>query len=121
MTSRRKFLQSCLISPLLLSNVSIAKESINTVNGKINAPNLGKTLIHEHILVDFIGADKINPNRWDHQKVIDKVLPYLLEIKAKGIQSLADCTPAYLGRDVLLLQKLLKLSDIHILPPLYES
>ena len=115
MTSRRKFLKSCLISPLLLSNFPNENESVNTVNGKINASKLGKTLVHEHILVDFIGADKINSSRWDQQKVIDKALPYLLEIKAKGINSLADCTPAYLGRDVLLLQKISSLSGIHIL------
>jgi phosphotriesterase-related protein len=115
MTSRRNFLQICLASPFITGNFTLAEEPVYTVNGKIHASALGKTLIHEHILVDFIGAGKIHPSRWDHQKVIDKVLPYLLEIKARGITSLADCTPAYLGRDVLLLQKLSALSGLHIL------
>ncbi|MCF0054286.1 phosphotriesterase [Dyadobacter sp. CY356] len=115
MHSRRSFLQFCLSAPFFLPDISLQEGNINTVLGEIKAWDLGRTLIHEHILVDFIGADKINANRWDHQKVIDKVLPYLLEIKERGIKSLVECTPAYLGRDVLLLKKLSELSGLHIL------
>lgn len=81
----------------------------------MNASDLGVTLIHEHVLVDFIGADKITPDRWKHEEVIKKVLPYLLEIKERGIQSLVECTPAYIGRDVLLLQKLSEKSGLNVL------
>lgn len=115
MPSRRNFLQFCFSVPFFIREVSFSEGIINTVRGEIKASDLGKTLIHEHVLVDFIGADKINANRWNHQKVIDKVLPYLLEIKERGIKSLVECTPAYLGRDVLLLQKLSTLSKLHIL------
>lgn len=115
MPSRRNFLQFCFSAPFFIHEFSFSEGIINTVRGEIKASDLGRTLIHEHILVDFIGADKINTNRWDHQKVIDKVLPYLLEIKERGIKSLVECTPAYLGRDVLLLQKLSQLCDLHIL------
>ncbi|MBE9464690.1 phosphotriesterase [Dyadobacter subterraneus] len=115
MPSRRKFLQFCFTAPFLVRSLPFSEGKINTVTGEINASDLGKTLIHEHILVDFIGADKINPNRWDHQKVIDKVLPYLLEAKNHGIKTLVECTPAYLGRDVSLLKKLSGLSGLNIL------
>jgi phosphotriesterase-related protein len=47
--------------------------------------------------------------------VIKKVLPHLLEIKAKGIKTIAECTPAFIGRDVLLLQKLSRQSGLTIL------
>lgn len=112
MHSRRKFIQSCILSPLLLNNLGSSNEKIITVSGEINSSDLGSTLIHEHVLVDFIGADKIQPSRWNHDQVIDKVLPYLLEAKQRGIQSIVECTPAYLGRDVMLLQKLSSLSKI---------
>ena len=115
MVSRRKFLQCCLTTPFILEDLSTRTAKINTVLGQITSEKFGKTLIHEHVLVDFIGADKINSNRWEHEKVIQKVLPFLKEIKAKGIQSVAECTPAYLGRDVILLQKLSKLSGLNIL------
>jgi len=115
MVSRRKFLQGCLSAPFILQDNFVQSEKINTVLGHINPADLGKTLIHEHVLVDFIGADKIDPNRWKHEEVIQKVLPFLEEIKANGIQSIAECTPAYLGRDVVLLQKLSRLSGLNIL------
>lgn len=115
MVSRRKFLQYCLASPFIYGDLYAQTQIINTVLGPIKSAELGKTLIHEHVLVDFIGADKVNPNRWEHEKVIQKVLPFLKEIKAKGIQSIAECTPAYLGRDVMLLKKLSQLSGLQIL------
>ena len=115
MLSRRKFLQRCLTAPFVLKEISSQTRQINTVLGAVNPARLGKTLIHEHVLVDFVGADKINPDRWEHEKVIRRVLPFLKEIKAKGIQSIVECTPAYLGRDVLLLQKLSRLSGLNIL------
>lgn len=115
MQSRRRFIQSCISLPLLAKIPAWVEPRIMTVSGEISTDVLGNTLVHEHVLVDFIGADKITPQRWEHDAVINKILPYLLEMKAKGINSIAECTPAYLGRDVLLLRKLAKLSGLHIL------
>jgi phosphotriesterase-related protein len=86
-----------------------------TVRGPIPASNMGTSLIHEHILVDFIGAEKYDPSRWNKEEVIKKVLPYLQELNATGCQTLIECTPNYLGRDVKLLQNLSKLSELNIL------
>jgi phosphotriesterase-related protein len=86
-----------------------------TVNGPISPEQLGTALIHEHLLVDFIGADRVNPNRWNRDVVIKKVLPYLLEAKKAGVKTLVDCTPAFLGRDVVLLQQLATQSGLHLL------
>lgn len=75
---------------------------------------MGSTLIHEHVLVDFIGADKISLDRWKRDEVVMKMLPYLQELKQAGCQTLFDCTPAYLGRDPLLLKELSERSGIRI-------
>lgn len=88
---------------------------IMTVKGPIRASEMGSTLIHEHVLVDFIGADKITNQRWDKPEVIKKVLPYLKEVKDLGVRTLIECTPAYLGRDPLLLKALSDSSGLHIL------
>ncbi len=88
---------------------------IMTVSGAIPAESLGKTLIHEHILVDFIGADRITPDRWDRKKVRLAVMPYLEGIKKRGVQSILDCTPAFLGRDVRLLEEISQASGLNIL------
>lgn len=88
---------------------------IITVSGEIPASHIGKTLHHEHLLVDFIGADSISYNRWNKEEVVKKVLPYLLEIKKLGYKTLVECTPAYLGRDPELLKMLVKESGMQII------
>ncbi len=91
------------------------QNDVITVNGPIQATSMGVSLIHEHILVDFVGADQYDPKKWNHDAVIRKVLPYLLELRETGCKTLVDCTPAYLGRDVILLQKLSKASGLNII------
>lgn len=110
--SRRNFLFTTLGGFFLAAKR--AEGTIITINGPIDASHLGTTLIHEHFLVDFIGADKTNIDRWDRRKVIEKVLPYLLEVKQLGVKSIFDCTPAFLGRDVVLLKILSKESGLQI-------
>lgn len=86
-----------------------------TVNGPINPSRMGNTLIHEHILVDFIGAEKIDPTRWDREEVIKKALPFLQEAKDAGCSTFVDCTPNFLGRDVGLLRKLSLQTGLNII------
>ncbi|MBC7928303.1 MAG: phosphotriesterase [Bryobacteraceae bacterium] len=75
----------------------------------------GTTLIHEHILVDFIGADQVSPSRYNVEEVIRVALPKLRDLKERGCKTLVECTPAYLGRDPGLLRKLSAASGIQIL------
>lgn len=91
------------------------KSNIYTVNGSIPASQIGTSLIHEHIMVDFIGADSTGPHRWDRQQVIDRALPYLEAAKAQGVQTLFECTPAYLGRDPHILKALAEKTGMHII------
>ncbi len=110
--SRRQFL---LVSAGgLLSIAEKTSPVIMTIYGSVKADQLGMSLIHEHFLVDFIGADKINYNRWNRQEVLKKVLPYLQEVAQYNVKAIFDCTPAYLGRDVELLKMLSDKSGLHI-------
>lgn len=86
-----------------------------TIQGEIPASQLGTTLIHEHVLVDFIGADRISASRWDRAEVVAKVLPYLREARERGLKTLLECTPAFLGRDPLLLLELAEQSGLQLL------
>jgi phosphotriesterase-related protein len=79
---------------------------VMTVNGPESPGKLGVTLEHEHILVDFIGADSIGYFRWNRDSVIEKLLPVVLDAKEKGLRTFIDCTPSYLGRDPWLLKDL---------------
>jgi len=99
----------------VLAQTRAAQQTMMAVTGPIGASELGTTLIHEHILVDFIGAAKYDPQRWNDDDVIRKVLPYLDEVKKAGCKTIVDCTPNLLGRDVQLLQRLSKQSGLSII------
>lgn len=97
-------------------NVVAEKTSeILTVNGAVDTHDMGTTLIHEHVLVDWIGADSTGYHRWDREKVIERVLPYFEAAKEKGVDTILECTPAYLGRDPFILEELSRKSGIQIL------
>ncbi len=92
-----------------------AEGIIMTVNGPIQPMELGVTLPHEHVLVDFIGADKISPGRYDAHEAYRIILPHLLSLREKGCRSLIECTPNFLGRDPRLLQRLSLAAGLHII------
>lgn len=100
---------------LLLAQCSNNKDFIMTVNGPISPAAMGVTLTHEHILVDFIGADKISEQRWDKGKVVERMMPYLKQVKDLGCKTFVDCTPEFLGRDPYLLKVLSDFSGLNII------
>lgn len=85
-----------------------------TVNGPIPASRMGTTLVHEHLLVDFTGTDSTGPHRWDQEEVAERVTPFLTEIKELGVKTLIECTPAYLGRDPVLLKSLSERTGLNL-------
>jgi phosphotriesterase-related protein len=88
---------------------------VNSVRGPIDPQRLGLTLMHEHVLVDFIGADKVSPDRYDRAEVVKTVLPHLDQVRRLGCETLVECTPAYLGRDPRLLAQLSERSGLRLL------
>jgi len=88
---------------------------IQTVTGAVKPEKLGPALEHEHIMVDFIGADQVSPSRYDADEVFEVMLPHLVALKAAGIEALFECTPEYLGRDPALLVRLSKASGIKLI------
>lgn len=105
----------CALILVFTASCNIKESEIITVTGTIPAGSIGKTLHHEHLLVDFIGADSTGYHRWNKDSVARIVLPYLAEIKKLGYKTLVECTPSYLGRDPLLLKILSEKSGIQIL------
>jgi len=89
--------------------------SIESVTGTVTPSRGDVWLSHEHILVDFIGADSINSKAWDHDSVINAIQPFLDETKKYNVKYFVDATPAYLGRDVVLLEKLAARTGLTIL------
>ncbi len=86
-----------------------------TVLGPVLSEALGSTLAHEHVLVDFIGAELADRSRYDGEEAFQVALPHLRRLKELGCETLIECTPAYIGRDPNLLRRLSRASGLHIL------
>lgn len=116
---RRDFLSGlatlAAAASLVRGQGSSAEATIETVLGPIAPSALGRTLPHEHVLVDFVGAAEASPSRYDAQQVFDAVLPHLRRARQLGVRALFECTPAYLARDVRLLERLSRASDLHLI------
>ena len=102
---------------ILVFQCNIKEEAgiIMTVNGPISKYEMKESLCHEHVLVDFVGADSTGDHRWDKSEVIKVVLPYLKQLRELGCKTFIDCTPAYLGRDPVLLKILSDSSGLNII------
>jgi phosphotriesterase-related protein len=71
--------------------------------------------MHEHVLVDFIGAGAVSRDRYNPAEVVAVVVPHLRQLRQFGCETLVECTPAYLGRDPMLLKRLSEDSGLQIL------
>jgi phosphotriesterase-related protein len=115
---RRSFIRQGITLSGLMAFTPIFRQSnktIHSVLGPVSLSSLGVTLIHEHAMVDFIGADKTGRHRYQTDDVVAKVLPYLDALKKTGCATFVDCTPAYIGRDVTVLKQLSQKSGLNII------
>jgi len=85
-----------------------------TVTGPLEPEQLGTTLVHEHVMVDFVGAEQVSRDRYDPDEVFEVALPHLAALAERGCRTLVECTPAFLGRDPELLRRLSEASGIRI-------
>jgi predicted metal-dependent phosphotriesterase family hydrolase len=121
MLNRRKFLHKSLLASVglyLLPKSLLANKNqgmVMTITGPIRPDDMKFTLTHEHVLVDFIGAEKYSKERYVADEVFARALPFIKDAKSRGCVTFIDCTPAYLGRDVQLLKRLALASGLHII------
>ena len=88
---------------------------INTANGAIDAKDLGKTLMHEHLVIAFPGWDSdtaiTNPTLREMTAVcVDRIQ----ELQDAGINSILDPCPNDIGRDVTLMAEVASRTGFNI-------
>jgi phosphotriesterase-related protein len=114
LVNRREFLMRGPVAAFAISAGSRMRSAaaqeligkIMTVTGPMPAEDLGLALVHEHVLVDFVGAEAATLDRYDADEVFRVALPQLQRAREQGVTILFECTPAYLGRDPGLLRRL---------------
>ncbi len=112
-----EFLLSIVLLFVMLTGCTSKEDHryMQTVTGKVAIDTSLIWLSHEHILVDFIGADSIEPSSWNHSEIVGQVLPFLKNLKNHRVSVFVDATPNYLGRDVALLQTLSEKTGLKII------
>ena len=100
----------------LFSITSAIAAQVMTVLGPIDSNKLGVTLMHEHVTFAYPGwyADE-SAVPYDREAIEAKCLPLLMQIKALGVQTFVDATPADTGgRDPILMKNLAMKSGVNI-------
>jgi phosphotriesterase-related protein len=118
--SRRAFVGGCAAvvvggARAAARDAAPAVQMVQTVLGPVSPETLGPTLVHEHLLVDFVGAAQVSRGRYDRDAVVARMLPFLEQIRAEGARTVVDATPAWIGRDPELLKRLSEASGIAII------
>jgi len=77
---------------------------INTVTGTIAPAQLGRTLMHEHVFVEYGGpsSDTFRPGR-RRDEIVSLCTSYIEQIRAFNVATLVDPTTIDLGRNVALM------------------
>jgi predicted metal-dependent phosphotriesterase family hydrolase len=111
---RRKFLGTVALAVAGCQTLRPKEPTIQTVLGAIPASSFGVALTHEHVMCDFVGAEKTGRHRWDVDEVVRTMRPHLEAVKKAGVTGFVDCTPAYIGRDPRVLKRLAQETGLHI-------
>lgn len=86
--------------------------SITTVCGSIDVKELGKTYIHEHLIIDLSGQkDDLDARLDDMEAIIGE----MKVLKSKGIDTIVEVTNRGMGRDVKAMRRIADASEINVI------
>jgi phosphotriesterase-related protein len=90
--------------------------TVNTVLGPMQASELGRTLIHEHVLIGFPGwfMDARQP-AFKRKEAVERVVDAFQELKGHGVKTVIDPCPMDLGRDVEFTAEVAQKSGINLI------
>lgn len=89
---------------------------IETVTGQLDTKEMGRTLIHEHLIATDWNARMNIPGWLDEDAVTDDVARRIrLEKEQYGLDTVGDPTPWSLGRDVRLLKMIAEKAEVNVL------
>ena len=89
--------------------------AVQTVTGRVRPEALGRTLIHEHVLIGFPGwnLDALAP-RFDRGDAMARAVDQMQRLRDLGVGTFVDPCPMDLGRDVEFLAELSQKSGLQI-------
>ena len=90
-------------------------KKVRTITGDVPPEALGRTLIHEHLCVDWgdlLGRPKVLD--FDRDEMADRMVAKMAELYAAGIGAMTECTPIGTGRYLDLFHDVARRSPVKI-------
>jgi phosphotriesterase-related protein len=89
--------------------------TVETAAGPVDSAELGRTLMHEHVFVLTSDVMQNYGHRWwDEEERLAAAARQLNELRTHGFDTIVDLTVLGLGRFIPRIQRLAKLTDVHI-------
>jgi phosphotriesterase-related protein len=73
--------------------------TVQTVTGPVDAADLGRTLVHEHIRISYYGEELDPAYAWDRAETVERAVDKMGELLDAGFRTFVDPCPIELGRD----------------------
>jgi phosphotriesterase-related protein len=89
--------------------------AVQTVQGPVEAGDLGVILVHEHLRFRDEAVAAEWPERYDEQAELDAALAAVGEAKARGVQTIVDPTAMFGGRDVRFMAQVARQTGVRVL------
>jgi phosphotriesterase-related protein len=87
---------------------------VQTVQGPIDAEQLGLVLVHEHVRFRDEAVAAEWPGRYDEQAELDAALEAVEAAKSRGVQTIVDPTAMFGGRDVRFMRRVAEQTGVRI-------
>lgn len=87
---------------------------VETARGPIATSALGRTLMHEHVFVLSPEIEANYPSGWDEEARVAQAVDKLEQLKAAGIDSIADPTVVGLGRYIPRIKRIAEQTELNI-------
>jgi phosphotriesterase-related protein len=88
--------------------------SVETVQGAVDAAELGLTLVHEHVRFRDEAVAEQWPSRYDEQLEYDAALVAVSAARDRGVQTIVDPTAMFGGRDVRFMKRVAEETGVRI-------
>jgi phosphotriesterase-related protein len=90
--------------------------TVETVQGALDADELGLVLVHEHVRFRDEAVAAQWPDRYDEAAELDAALEAVGAAKLKGVQTIVEPTAMFGGRDVRFMKKVAEQTGVRIVP-----
>jgi len=88
--------------------------TVETVEGPVDAGELGVTLAHEHVRFRDEAVAAQWPERYDEQAELDAALEAVGAAQQRGVQTIVDATAMFGGRDVRFMRRVAEQTGVRL-------